>query len=73
MNIRLDLHPDTLIALITVWQTSMAEIRHFLVHDERLPDRTRRAVQFLDGLRHQMVSATWMSCDIRCIGCDIRW
>ena len=32
----------------------LSEIRHFLQHDERLPQRTRYAVQFLDGLRQQM-------------------
>lgn len=37
--------------------TALAEIRHFLQHDPRLPAKTRNAVQFLDGLRGQMVQA----------------
>ena len=36
---------------------ALDEIRHFLAHDPRLPTRTRKAVQFLDGLRGQMVVA----------------
>ena len=36
---------------------ALSEIRHFLAHDPRLPTRTRKAVQFLDGLRGQMVVA----------------
>ena len=36
---------------------ALGEIVHFLTHDERLPGRTRKAVQFLHGLRAQMVSA----------------
>ena len=35
----------------------LCEIRHFLQHDQRLPDRTRYAVQFFDGLRQQMIIA----------------
>ena len=35
---------------------ALSEIVHFLAHDERLPGRTRRAVQFLAGLREQMVT-----------------
>ena len=35
----------------------LAEIRHFLQHDQRLPERTRCAVQFFDGLRQQMIVA----------------
>ena len=34
---------------------ALGEIVHFLTHDERLPGRTRKAVQFLHGLREQMV------------------
>jgi len=34
---------------------ALTEIVHFLQHDERLPARTRKAVQFLHGLRQQMV------------------
>ena len=34
---------------------ALSEIVHFLTHDERLPSRTRKAVQFLHGLREQMV------------------
>lgn len=36
---------------------ALGEIVHFLTHDERLPGRTRKAVQFLHGLREQMVLA----------------
>ena len=36
---------------------ALGEIVHFLTHDERLPNRTRKAVQFLHGLREQMVQA----------------
>jgi hypothetical protein len=35
----------------------LCEIRHFLGHDQRLPERTRLAVQFLDGLRQEMIVA----------------
>jgi hypothetical protein len=35
---------------------ALGEIVHFLTHDERLPGRTRKAVQFLHGLREQMVT-----------------
>ena len=35
--------------------SALGEILHFLTHDERLPGRTRKAVQFLHGLREQMV------------------
>lgn len=34
---------------------ALGEILHFLTNDERLPGRTRKAVQFLHGLREQMV------------------
>ena len=34
---------------------ALGEILHFLTTDERLPGRTRKAVQFLTGLREQMV------------------
>ena len=34
---------------------ALGEILHFLTTDERLPGRTRKAVQFLHGLREQMV------------------
>ena len=34
---------------------ALAEILYFLTHDERLPGRTRKAVQFLHGLRECMV------------------
>ena len=34
---------------------ALSEIVYFLTNDERLPGRTRKAVQFLHGLREQMV------------------
>ena len=34
---------------------ALNEIVYFLTNDERLPGRTRKAVQFLNGLREQMV------------------
>ena len=34
---------------------ALVEILHFLERDERLPGRTRKAVQFLDGLRQLML------------------
>lgn len=37
--------------------TALAEIRHFLRSDPRLPAKTRHAAQFLDGLRGEMVRA----------------
>ena len=36
---------------------ALSEILQFLQSDERLPTRTRKAVQFLNGLRQQMVHA----------------
>ena len=36
---------------------ALGEILHFLTNDDRLPGRTRKAVQFLHGLREQMVLA----------------
>lgn len=36
---------------------ALTEILQFLQSDERLPTRTRKAVQFLNGLRQQMVHA----------------
>ena len=37
--------------------TALTEITHFLQTDPRLPAKTRRAVQFLDGLRREMARA----------------
>lgn len=34
---------------------ALNEVLHFLTNDERLPGRTRKTVQFLNGLREQMV------------------
>ena len=36
---------------------ALGEIVHFLTNDERLPGRTRKAVQFLHGLRNVMVQS----------------
>ena len=43
--------------LVVEAKTALAEIRHFLRSDPRLPAKTRHAVQFLDGLRGEMVLA----------------
>jgi len=50
-------HTDMLRAALSRLDVDVAltEIVHYLQSDERLPARTRKAVQFLDGLRQRMV------------------